>query len=479
MLCVVRFALVVLFALGCETAACETVCRADGPPVQTRAGSTGLLPSIGPQPDTPSQDGKGRSDGADGDKASPASAASRASPASRASADAKLNARRYELAGFPIIGGNSDIGVQFGGAATYTRFYDQAFPYLWNIDLLLSASIKNDTEGTRLEQQSHVLRFDAPVLWGGKLRLDTRASFQRTINAGYYGIGDATTAGLLPEQTSIGQSYEYTQLEGRIRSIGRIHTGTPFDLALGANLRIEAPTAYANSRLAQDLAARDAQGRTVLPGGQTAGLGGIALGVIMDTRDSEFITRRGFFYQVGIGWTVGTAEDVKYAEVAAVLAHYAPLGGPFIFASRFVASFQVGRPAFYDLQQGGVFEAQYLFGGEQGVRGVPNGRYAGKVKFVSNTEIRATPFPRFVLLGQRLLIGTETFFDAGRVWSDYAAISPADGNNIDLKFGVGGGLFLQWGEAAIFRIEAAFSPDAVSENPGFPLGIYVSDGLMF
>ena len=29
-----------------------------------------------------------------------------------------LDPRRYELAGFPIVGGNSDIGVQFGGAAT-------------------------------------------------------------------------------------------------------------------------------------------------------------------------------------------------------------------------------------------------------------------------------------------------------------------------------------------------------------------------
>jgi hypothetical protein len=395
------------------------------------------------------------------------------------SAEGKLPPRRYELAGFPIIGGNSDIGVQFGGAATYTRFYDETFPYLWNIDLLLSASVKDDTEGFRLVQQSHVLRFDAPDLLGGRLRLDTRGSFQRTINAGFYGVGDATTAGLLPGQTTIGQSYQYTQLEGRVRSIARVHTGTPFDLALGANLRIEAPTTYAGSLLAQDVAATDASGRTILPGGQTALLGGLAAGVIIDNRDSEFITRRGFFYQLGVGATVGSAEQVSYGEVSAVLAHFAPIGGPFIFASRFVASLQVGRVPFYDLQQGGVFESQYLFGGEQGVRGVPNGRYAGRAKLVSNTEIRGTPFPRFKLLGQRLLIGLTTFFDVGRVWSDYTVISAADGNNIDLKFGVGAGTFLQWGEAAIFRVEAAYSPDAVSENPGFPLGIYVSDGLMF
>jgi hypothetical protein len=396
------------------------------------------------------------------------------------SADRKLPRRRYELAGFPIIGGNSDIGVQFGGAATYTRFYDEAFPYLWNVDLLLSASLKDDTTGTvRLEQQSHVLRLDAPELLGGRLRLDTRGSFQRTINAGYYGIGNATSAALPSGPASVAQTFEYTQLEGRIRSIARVHTGGPFDLALGGNLRLESPSTYAGSRLAQDLAQTDAGGHTLLPGGQTALLGSLTAGLMVDTRESEFITRSGIFYQIGASATVGSAEQVSYGELSAVLAHYAPLGGPFIFASRFVASLQVGRLPFYDLQQGGVFEPQALFGGEQGVRGVPNGRYAGKAKLVSNTEIRSTPFPRFKILGQRLLIGTTVFFDAGRVWSDYTVISAADGTNVSLKYGVGGGVFLQWGEAAIFRVEAAYSPDAVSENPGFPLGIYVSDGLMF
>ncbi len=408
---------------------------------------------------------------ADGPPPSAGDGQDAAKPAT-SSADGKLLPRRYELAGFPIVGGNSDIGLQFGGAATYTRFYDQAFPYLWNIDLLLSASVKDDAEGFRLVQQSHVLRFDAPDLLDGRLRLDTRGSFQRTINAGFYGIGDATTAGLLPGQSTIGQSYQYTQLESRVRSIARVHTGTPFDLALGANLRLESPTAYSASLLAQDLGPD-------LPGGQTAVLGTLAAGFMVDDRDSEFITRRGIFYQVGISGTVGSAEQVGYGELSAVLSHYAPIGGPFIFASRFVASAQVGRVPFYDLQQGGVFEPQYLFGGEQGVRGVPNGRYAGRAKVVSNTEIRGTPFPRFMILGQRLLIGTTVFFDVGRVWSDYGVISQADGDNIDLKFGVGAGTFLQWGEAAIFRVEAAYSPDAVSENAGFPLGIYVSDGLMF
>jgi hypothetical protein len=389
-----------------------------------------------------------------------------------------LEPRRYEVAGFPVLGGNSDIGVQFGGALTYTRFYDSARPYLWNIDLLLSGSVKDDTAGFRLVQQSHVLRLDAPDLLGGAMRLDARGSYQRTINSGYYGLGNASTALPAPGESAIGRRYQFVQSETRVRTIVRWHAARPLDVAFGTNVRYESPEIYANTKLSEDLAARGPSAPDIF-GSEPTFLAGLAAGLMLDTRDSEFVTRRGVFYQLGLAATAGTAEAVRYGEAAAVLAHYAPLGGPFVFASRFVASFQFGRIPFYDLQQGGVFEPQGLLGAENGVRGVPQGRYAGPVKIVTNTEIRATPFPRFSLLGQRLRIGTTTFFDAGRAWSEYAFASPRDSRKLGLKYGVGGGLFLQWGEAAIFRVEVAYSPDAVSENPGFPVGIYVSDGAMF
>jgi hypothetical protein len=394
-----------------------------------------------------------------------------------------LDPRRYELAGFPIVAGNSDIGLQFGGAVTWTRFFDSARPYLWNIDLLLSASVKSDPAGFRMVQQSHVLRLDAPELFGGYGRLDARGSFQRTINAGYYGIGNATTADPAPGTTGIGRRYQYLQEEGRARTIVRLHTSgeaerSPLDVALGTNIRYEAPSAYDGTKLAEDLSGPPVQASGVL-GSSSMLLAGVSAGVMIDTRDSEFVTTHGIFYQLGVAATWGSSESVGYGEAAAVLAHYAPLGGPFIFASRVLASFQFGRVPFYDLAQGGVFEPQYLLGGETGVRGVPMGRYAGKVKAITNTEIRALPFPRFTVLKQRIRIGLSAFFDAGRVWSDYGVISSSDGTSLNLKYGIGMGAFLQWGEAAIFRLEAAYSPDAVSENPGLPLGIYVSDGVMF
>ncbi len=391
----------------------------------------------------------------------------------------KLDPRRFEWAGFPIIGGNSDIGVMGGVAATFTRFREGVFPYFWNLDVVLSASGKDDP-GLTFIQQADVLRLDAPDLANHHLRLDTRGSFTRTINEGYYGVGNASDAGPRPGQADSVRLNQYIQEEARVRTIARVHTPLKLlDVALGGNLRYEWPTTYPGSKLALDSITRNPDGTPLVYGTQNEGLASLAAGVMIDTRDNEFITTRGIYYQVGLGGTVGSAESIGFGQAAAVLSHYAPIGGPVIFATRIVADWEFGHVPFYDLQQGGIFEPQLLIG-PGGVRGVPEGRYAGAAKVVGNVEIRV-PFPRFRFLKQRFRLGTTTFFDAGRVWASYkgGADVAHDGTTLGLRYGVGGGAFLQWGEAAIFRVEAAYSPDAESENPGFPIGIYVSDGLMF
>jgi hypothetical protein len=307
--------------------------------------------------------------------------------------------------------------------------------------------------------------------------VDARATFQRTINSGYFGLGNATTAGPAPGTTSIGRRYQYLRQEGRAASLMRFATGTPVYIALNVEGVWENPEVYAGTKLEEDTMTI-VNGRRVALGTKASVQGTLLGGIVIDTRDSEFVTRRGIYYQFGLGPTAGASEGIAYGQAGAVLSHYAPLPGPLIFASRFISSFQSGNVPFYDLQQGGAFEMQNLLGSEQGVRGVPQGRYGGRIKVIANFEIRAT-FPRFTLLHQRLRFGTTAFFDSGRTWRDYRYDPVSDGRKLGLKYGAGGGVFLQWGEAAILRVEAAFSPDAESANPGFPVGIYVAEGLMF
>ena len=119
-----------------------------------------------------------------------------------------------------------------------------------------------------------------------------------------------------------------------------------------------------------------------------------------------------------------------------------------------------------------------MIGGSASIRGVPFGRYLGQIKAVGNVELRALLL-RVHVFGQTFQLGNDIFADAGRVWSDYTFHSPLDGTGLGLKWGTGVGAYLLWGQAAMFRLDVAYSPDAVAENPGFPFGIYIEDGLSF
>ena len=132
----------------------------------------------------------------------------------------------------------------------------------------------------------------------------------------------------------------------------------------------------------------------------------------------------------------------------------------------------------YDLYTGGVFLTDEMIGGSSSVRGVPDGRYSGLIKAFANAELRSL-FLRFHVVGQQFHIGGNLLLDAGRLWSDYTFHARVDGSGLGLKWGAGAGAYLQWGQAAVFRLEVASSPDAAAENPSLPLGIYVEDGVMF
>lgn len=97
---------------------------------------------------------------------------------------------------------------------------------------------------------------------------------------------------------------------------------------------------------------------------------------------------------------------------------------------------------------------------------------------VANAELRRI-HGAFHFLGSRFQIGTTAFLDVGRVWNDYTFADERDGTGVGIKYGVGGGPFLIWDTAALLSVNVAYSPDATAANPGFPLGIYVQEGLTF
>lgn len=394
--------------------------------------------------------------------------------------DLDFKTDRYEPAGLPLLGGNSDIGFQFGAVGTLSHYANGITPYAWNMDLVVSASIKNGPRGPELVQQSYQWNDDVPGLLGGKLRVNPQVSYQRTINQGYFGLGNAAS-GAVPTNYSgpPGRYFEWIDSIANVNLSGRVNLTGPWSENSAVGFRYMNPTAYADSKVARDAEARNPDGSPVIRGLEPLGLTQLATGVIYDTRDNETFATRGAYHQLAIEYVQGipTSADVAYGEAQLYVCGFRSLG-PFVLAGRLVGDLQFGNVPFYDLFMSGPYSQSEAIGGAAAVRGVPVGRYSGEIKVYGNAELRSM-FIKFSLLKQKITLGGDALFDTGRSWVDYTFKSPLDGNGVGLKYGVGGGIYVLWGQSALFRIDAAYSPDAAAENPHFPLGVYVMDGTMF
>jgi hypothetical protein len=401
-------------------------------------------------------------------------------PRTRSSDQGDYWTERFEPAGFPLIGGDSDIGFEFGAVGTLSYFSGGVRPYRWNMDLLLSASLKQGPSGLEIAQQNYLWQLDSPGLFGGKVRLNPEVSYNHTVNYGYFGLGNASRGDIPAGTPNAGRYHEWIDSIAQVRSGARIGIRGPLAVEVAVQYLFVGPQAYANSRLADDSTAQTASGAPLLHGTTALSLPSVAGGFAYDSRDNEVFPHAGMLHEVGVRFEQGfpLAANVHYMEVGAILRGFVPIAGPIVLAGRLVGNAQIGNVPFYDLFQAGPFDQKEMPGGSAGVRGVPVGRYLGPIKVVGNVELRAMLL-NFSVLRQKFSLGCDAFFDTGRVWSDYSFHSSLDGGGLGLKYGVGGGVYFLWGQAAMLRIEAAYSPDAVSENPSLPLGIYVEDGTMF
>lgn len=381
-------------------------------------------------------------------------------------------------AALPVLGGSSDIGFQFGGVFGISRYVPGYKPYRWYLDVFAAMSLKGGPRGMESVEQTFDVRLDYPRIGESMWRLMPAFVYVRTVNSGYFGVGNASEAVAKPDGT-YGSRYQFVHQEVRPRinlrrQIGESH----FHLMTGLLGRYMNPTIYEGSKLEEDSKRKEADGSPVVYGTKPLALLEPAVGILYDTRNDELTPSRGAFDLFAIRTAVGmpAREDVRYAGATVILRRYWNFAGPLVLATRLVGDAMYGNVPFYDLSTGNTFVATDLPGGAEGIRGVPNGRYSGLLKVVGNVELR-TMFPWFKLLGQRMRLGATIFFDAGRVWAGYGS-SAKDGKGPGIKFGTGAGIYFQWNET-LFRVELAYSPDARSANPGFPFGLYVDDRQMF
>ena len=114
--------------------------------------------------------------------------------------------RRLEPAILPVLGGNTDIGFLFGAYGALARFEPGYYPYRWKAEAIVSMTVKDGPNGVNLPVHSHGVSLDMPGLAGGRLRILSDISFQRDIDARYFGLGNASTSAREPGTARAGTS---------------------------------------------------------------------------------------------------------------------------------------------------------------------------------------------------------------------------------------------------------------------------------
>ena len=407
-----------------------------------------------------------------------------------------LDPDRWEPGVLPALNYDSDIGLGFGAIGSLARFEQGYEPYRFRMEAQLFASATLDAAGdVTVPFHDHFVTIDFPDLVDG-VRLGVRLAFAKFSNSGYYGLGNLSEV----------RSFSEAELEDS-ESARRYHTYDRATPSVDGNLRIrlfQMPArrgkrqlelftglhasyswvnVYPGSELAEDRAlsqTSSADGRTLaelLHGLDDHLLLGLNLGLLWDSRDHEFSPSRGNFTELSTRISPGVDAGLSYGEIYFGTSWFAPLWRDhLVVASRSLADVQIGDPPLYELSRFGILVRKPGPGGSSSVRGVALQRYHGKLKVITNLELRGM-FPWFRSGEERLRLGLVAFGDAGRVWTDWQRREVAgrdlDGPSSPFKLGVGGGGRFQWGETFLIRADLAHSP--TDDTTGF----YIDVGHLF
>jgi hypothetical protein len=393
----------------------------------------------------------------------------------QASAQESSRKDPYEWKIFPVLGGNSDIGFQFGAIGIITRLGPPQVPYHWSLRIQGSLSVKKGPlVGVEFPVHEDFVSFDYrhPT---GRWRLSAEVKFSQAANAGYYGLGNASPPPIV--DPVIGTRYtQYLRSDLSATLRGAWTFSPAWNLLYGLGVRRLGPEVYAGSILAGDLP------KEPLIGGLFTHVDPVLLlGLERDARDNEINPSRGHWLTLAVRGVPGPVAhpDLGFVATTLNLRLYLPLWKKaVVLALRQVSELVLGNPPLHDLSRSSGFDTVWMLGGTDGVRGVPEGRYQGRIRMIGNAELRVMP-ARFTLFKQRFETGFAAFLDGGRVWADWAPRPELDGNDFRLHWGAGAGWRLRWGESVLIRLDFAYAPDAAAVDPGFPVGLYIDLGHVF
>lgn len=380
------------------------------------------------------------------------------------------NKSDHELTIVPAAGGDSDVGIGGGYLAAFARLDPRLKPYLFRLEAAGSITFKPTPAGSwDVPYADDYLKLEAPHVIPNRLKFEVRLSYTREQILKFYGLGNASRipAGADPNAAR----FEHGRTHPTLSWLATYHVTPSVDLQWGTRYTQNWLSVPSEGQLADTLRNGSAVERELLGSARDHGTPQLTFGAAWDGRDNELNAEHGQYHSLNVDLAPAGTQGIphQWARVDAATRFYLPLvRSRLTFAFRVLGDLLFGDAPFYELPR----QEDTYFGGGKGVRGVPAQRYWGKVKLLSNSELRSK-LVAFDLWGEKNWLGVTAFFDAGRVWADYRAHPELDGTGVGLKWGVGGGPRLLRGKSFVLRLDVAYSPDAS------PVGGYLTAGQVF
>jgi len=392
-----------------------------------------------------------------------AEAAVEAEAGAEAGAEAAPNPGRFEVGGFPAIAYNSYYGVIFGAALAVTRFDPGFSPFHYRIQQTAVMSLRGSDTGIISPLQTFETKLELPGLRHGRLRIFGIARYQRIGLSGYFGIGNAASPVIPDDYTGVRDRYfTYRRDTVELRAFGRQRLAYHLELVFGTSMRGVFPTPHPDGAFDRDIAIARTQADPTLRGYERNFVFDGLLGLLVDTRDDEFNPSSGMTHELSIRMGGGPSGDAKllYGSVYLNTRWFAPLiGEKLVLALRGIADVGFGRMPIIEMLTIGGYSNFSGPAGQEGNRGLPLGRQAGRVKLIANLELRSTFF-RWTSGSHRFALGAVAFVDGSRVSSAGRPDPVLDERGFDVLWSFGGGARFLWNSAFVLRIDFAYSTNS-------------------
>jgi hypothetical protein len=380
----------------------------------------------------------------------------------------------FRFAAVPTLTFNTDEGFGTGGVGTLYHDYGDATPYrdAFTFNVFLSSKLV----------QHHAITWDAVKPFDFPARLYLRAGYYSTVSQNYCGVGnEVTCAERAPEFPQLGDDgnaevARHYHLMRFVRPYATVIArpwlrDKPYrtELLLGwrgsytipGQVRVGGPRTlwfesgpYPASRYERDF-----------PVGEPGFSSVPTLGVVVDNRDREVFPMDGFIAEasvrgahpwIGASWTYAGAN--AQAAVFLKMAKRPRV----VLAQRVIGDVIVGEPSIEEMARIGGTLDSIAFGGAYLGRGIREHRYLGKLKVISQTELRAQLYDH-ELLDQKLSHGVALFSDVA--WIGYDVFD-FRGNPTKLLGTAGASYRLIWNDSFAIRWDLATSPNE-ADGPGF------------